>query len=196
MSAELITLEVASVNSKNMATVIDQMFKPTSMYGVRANQNPTNSITITEAGDTQSVLSAWALTKETGMVVYEGLVLYWALTSSSTTRTIKLYRGSNKSLLIASGSAVITDGSSGTIFLTGSNDNTYTGSVLLTIGGGGITDDTDIANILTYSNVTAANDLQVDGETEFLYIENREVKTKYTVSDTVAEIQAMIDGTS
>lgn len=196
MSAELITLNVTSVNNMNVTTAIDQMFVPSKMFDVRANQNAASSVTITEAGDTQTVLSAWAADVSIGTLLYEGIVLYWTLTSASTVRTINLYKNPERSNMVATGYATIENGAAGTIYLSGVNDYTFSGSVLLTIGGGGITDDTDSGNTLTFTNITNERNLQLNGETEFLYIENREVKTKYTVSDTVAEIQAMIDGDS
>jgi hypothetical protein len=97
--------------------------------------------------------------------------------------------------LVATGSATIALNDSDTIYFSGVQDETLTGSVTVTLGGS-VTDDTDSSNTLTFSNVTNSRDLQMNGETQFGYIDNLERNTKYTVDETVAEIQAMIDGDS
>ena len=185
-----VLLDVRSVNNVNV-TAFDQNFETERMSGVRANQNLNNAIAIAEAGDTQTILSAWTLNADIGSGIKEGSVYYWTFQSAGDVRTIRLYGNATRTYLLSEGSVTIADGDNATCFLTGVNDSNLTGSVLITIAGGGALDDTDAGNTLTVTGVTTSNDLQLNGLTEFSYIENREVKTKYTVQDTVAEIYAM-----
>lgn len=184
-----VNLTVRSVNNVN-CTPYSQMFETEHLHGVRANQNLNNAITVTEAGDTQNIMSAWTLTTGIGSGIYENQILYWTFQSSGTTRTVRIYGNSTRTWLLAEGEVVIANGAAGTCFFTGVRDHNVAGSVLITIGGGGADDDTDAANTLTVTNVTLENDLQLNGASEFIAIENREMKTKYTVTETVAQITA------
>jgi hypothetical protein len=186
-----IQLTVVSVNNRN-CTPFPQVFSTEKMHGVRANQNANNNITITEAGDTQNIMSAWALNTGVGSGIYEGQVLYWTFESTGNVRTVRIYANSTRQFLVAEGSATIANGANATVFFTSVGDSNIAGSVLVTIGGGGANDDTDAGNTLTMTNVTIENDLQLNGHVEFLCIENREVKTKYTVDEELAVVLAMI----
>lgn len=184
-----VSLNVVSVNNQNV-TSYEQIFDTTLMRGLRTNQNLNNSITFTEAGDGSNQMSAWSISGS----IYENMVLYWAFTFSGKTRYVKLYSNSSRTNLVAEGSAVIDDGTSGTVFLRTKNDNNIYGYVTVTIAGGGGTEDTDASNTITITNVNAYNDLQVNGYTEFVYPDYDERVIKYTVTETIDQVLALADG--
>ena len=186
-----IKLTVCSVNNRN-CDQFEQVFTTSKMHGVKANQNANNGITITEAGDTQTIMSAWTLNTGVGSEIYEGQILYWTFESVGNVRHVRIYKNSTRQFLVAHGYATIANGANATIFFTGVGDSSIAGSVLVTIGGGGALDDTDAGNTLTVTDVTIENDLQLNGHTEFLCIENREVKTKYTVLEDIDAVMVLI----
>lgn len=185
-----IVLTVNSVNNVALDTTMNMLFDTDNMRGVRDNQNLNTGITVTEAGDTSNQMSSWSF--DSG--VYDGAVFYWGLTNSGTTRTVSIYSGSTRTNLIAQGSATIANGNAGTVFLTPKNESNVFGSLTVTIGGGGGVDDTDVANTLTITGFVNSTDLQIPGATQFEYLEFDEVKTKYTVTETVSQINALGGG--
>lgn len=187
-----ITLTVDSYNNQNI-TQYSGVFIVEKMNDIRANQNKTTAVTITEAGDTGSVMSAWTLTGN----FYEGQVLYWSVETatdiSATTRRVRIYSNVTRTHIIAEGTATIANSNSGTVYLSELNESGVKASVLVTIGGGGLTDDNDSGNKLTLTNVTQSTNLQLDGESQFMYQEGKERLIKVTVAETPTEIQTLID---
>jgi len=163
------------------------------MAGIQTNQNGATTPTLTEAGDTQNVFTLWNLSSESGKI-FENQIVYWTLTNVATVRTVRIYSNATRTNLVAEGTATIADGANATIWLRERNESGIIGSVLATIAGGGIVDDTDVANTITITNVTADNDLELAGNTEFVYREPNERIVKYTVTETVAQILALADG--
>jgi len=192
--ASSITLTVRSYDNKNL-TAYSGGFISNFISDYRDNLNLANSVTITEAGDTNSVMSAWALNGSFS----EGEVLYWSVETATdltaTTRRVRIYNNALRSNIIAEGTAVIADGAAGTIYLSQVRESGVTGSVTLTCPTP-LVDDTDAANTLTLTGVVTSNDLQLNGVTQFVYKDGKERVAKVTVDETVAEIQALIDGTS
>jgi len=189
----VIFLEVLSVDNK-VVTADTRSFVVARMSGLKANGNKAITVTITEAGDGNNVLSEWAVNTGIGNFVYDGLRLYWKFASNGNVRTIALYSSTHPDSLIATGSATIVDGANAVIYFSGVKDYTLNGSVKATIGGGDATDDIDNANTLTFTNVTKSRGLAVPGEAQFMYQEGVERMVKYTVTETVAAIEAEIAG--
>jgi hypothetical protein len=187
-----ITLTVNSVANKSM-TAYSGTFVVSKMQDIRANLNEETAVTITDAGDTANVMSEWALK---GIGYYEGQILYWSVeTVTGTTREVKIYRDSARTNIVARGTAVIANNAAGSVFFSQVRESGISGSVTVTIGGS-LTNDNDAANTLTLTNVTQATNLQMPGESQFMHEEGRERLVKYTVAETVAEIQVLIDAAS
>lgn len=188
-----ISLTVRSINNKNVGSYTGT-FVVEKMGSARANLNETTAMIITEAGDTGNVMGIWSLY---GDRYSENQVLYWSVETATdlgtTVRRVRLYSNSTRTRIVAEGTATIADNASGTVYFTQKNDSGISGSVPVTIGGGGLTDDTDAANTLTLTNVTVQTNLQLNGKSEFMYTDGVERRTKITVDETVAEIQALID---
>lgn len=102
-----------------------------------------------ESGDSAAQLASWVIH---GLTVYNSKfgLLYWELTNSGTTRTVKLYKSIHKQSgdEVASGSRV----GDGSITLTASNSSGITGTVTVTY----TTDDTDTANTLAVNCLSVA----------------------------------------
>jgi len=194
-----IFLTVRSINNKNV-DAYQQLFNTEKFSGLRSNQNVNNDLVVTEAGDTQNILSNWFVSAMGwggqnpggGRFPYEGQRVYWTFESVGTSRYIKIFLNEQRTQLLASGSTVIANGAAGTINLAGVNDYTFNASVLVTIAGGGVNDDTDSGNTLVFTDVYTTRDPQLNGETQFGYMENRALNTKYTVDEDLEEIEQLI----
>lgn len=104
------------------------------------------SAILTEAGDGSSQLSSWSLKGMTASNTDNG-ILYWSLTNSGTTRTVKLFNSSSMADpadLVASGSVV----GNGTLTFTSSVG--ISGQVVVTY----TTDDNESANKITIDTST------------------------------------------
>jgi len=187
-----IVLEVRSRDNE-VTTPYKKLFETIKMSGVTTNKNPLNSTTVTEAGDTANQMSEWVFKTGIGQEIYEGRILYWALSFNGNVRVVNIYSNSALSYLVATGSATIVNGANAVVNIKGVNDFNLSGSVRVTIGGGGGTVDADSGNTLTFTNVTNTRDLQLPGVVEFGYLNNREVNNKYTVTETLEQIEAMIN---
>ena len=185
----VIKLNVLSVDNVNVSTY-EAIFDTSKMSEVRVNQNQRNSITFTEAGDTQGVFSNWAFYGK----LFENQVLYWAFESSGNTRIVRIYSNINRLNAVAEGRATIANGDNATIFLREFNESGISGSVTCAIAGGGANDDTDNGNTITITGVNASHDLELAGAAEFVYAEPQERKVKYTVAETPDQILALSDG--
>lgn len=187
-----VVLNVVSENNVN-CTSYATIFDTDLMSNIRANQNPATTPTFTEAGDTGGVFTLWNFSSPSGKL-FDGQVLYWVFENSGTTRTVRIYSNSTRTNLVAEGTRVIANGANATIFLREMNESGIEGSVLATIGGGGATDDTDVANTITITNIYDNSDLELAGATQFIYETPDEIKIKYTVSETVAQINLLAGG--
>lgn len=92
------------------------------------------------AGDSATQLASFVVAGENFSNTDSGK-LYWKLTNSSTTRTVKLYKDSAMTAEVASGSR----SGDGSVSLTASNSSGITATVTVTYSA----DDTDAANIIT-----------------------------------------------
>ena len=187
-----ITLTVQSYNNVNL-TPYSGTFVISKMGHPRPNLNKTTAMTISEAGDTGSVMSSWALY---GDRFHEGQVLYWSVETATdlgaTVRRVRIYSNVTRTNVVSEGTATIANNNSGTVYFSQLNDSGISGSVLVTIGGS-LTNDNDSGNTLTLSGVTVQTNFQLNGESEFMYTDGKERRSKVTVSETVAEIQDKIN---
>lgn len=188
----VIKLTVASVDNINV-TSYESIFDTDNMSSIRANQNLNSTRTFTEAGDAQGVFTLWNLNSDSGKI-FENQVLYWTLENAVTVRTVRIYSNATRTNLVAEGTATIANGANATIFLRERNESGISGSVLMTVGGGGAVDDTDVANTITITGVIANSDLELNGAAEFIYVEPDERKVKYTVTETPDAILALAGG--
>lgn len=104
------------------------------------------SLEITEAGDAAYQLATWILSGISSLNT-NGYLLYWELTNTVSTRTVKLYKTAAKAAgdLVAQGSLV----GDGTLTLTERYNSGLSGTVVVTY----TVDDTDAANILTMTSI-------------------------------------------
>lgn len=187
-----VSLNVVSEGNVN-CTSYASLFDTDKMSGIRANQNPATTPTFTEAGDTQNIMSAWSFTSPAGKL-FDGQVLYWTIENAVTVRTVRIYSNSTRTNLVAEGTRTIANGANAVIFLREVNESGIEGSVLVTIGGGGANDDTDVANTITIANIYANSDLELAGATEFIYQTPDELRVKYTVTETISQITVLAGG--
>jgi hypothetical protein len=178
-----IILTVASVNNANLTSTRVESFDSDTMYGVMANQNTQTTLaTITNtAPATCGGASSWALYGIKNGTYYVGTIIdgskYW----------VKIYDNSNLTHVIASGYRA-TD--TGVVILTPENESGINGTVTVTT----LVDDMASTNTLVISNYTATKDLELAGSTQFVVIDTNNRTTKYTVSETVAEIADLVNG--
>jgi hypothetical protein len=190
MTDRLASLTVRSVDNYRIASTT-KTFVATKLGVPANNNNASSSITITDAGDTSSQVSGWALYGYAAV----NRVLYWSLANSgtpTTIRTVQIYSNSSFKSLVAEGSATIGNSSSGTVYLAEKNESGIYGKLTVTIGLAGV-DDKDAANTLTISGYTQTRNLQLPGVSEFIYYEKgmQSVGTKYTVDESVSSIFAI-----
>jgi hypothetical protein len=102
---------------------------------------------IVEAGDAASQCSSWLLQGITSNNTAAGYVLYFEISNSSTTRTVKLYKSTTKSAsyLVAQGSRT----GDGSITLTERSNSGISGSVTVAY----TADDTSTSNTLTFVTI-------------------------------------------
>jgi len=173
-----IPLNVLSYNNKNLTTY-EGSFVVSKMNDLRANQNESSDITITVG--TAGVTTDWKVYGN----LQEGQVLYWWLeTVSGTTRRVRIYSNSSKTNIIAEGTAAIADDAAGNIIFLPLHESGISGQVTVTITGS----LTDQGNTLTFIDVTAESNLQIDGNSQFMYQDGKERLVKVTVLETVAAI--------
>ena len=187
-----VVLNVVSEGNVN-CTSYASIFDTDKMYEIRANQNAATTPTFAEAGDTQGIFTLWNFESPSGKL-FDNQVLYWVFENSGTTRTVRIYSNSTRTMIVAEGTRVIANGANATIFLREENESGIYGSVLCTIAAGGATDDTDVANTITVTNIYANSDLELAGATQFIYETPDELKMKYTVTETVAQINGLAGG--
>jgi hypothetical protein len=187
--SDLIKLTVRSIDGRNLSSSMTQNFSPELMGGIIDNQNPLTAVTITEAGDSASQLSAWDISGN-----YANTIYYWSLTNSSTTRKVSVYSDATKNYKICEGTRT----GDGDIYLSEVNSSGIKMQVTVAYSA----DDVDSSNTLTITNMppypgmvgyTTTNS-QVYGNTEFWYKESDTVNRKYTVDETVAQVNALAGG--
>lgn len=183
-----ITLTVNSYNNTNI-TPYSGVFIVEKMNNIRANQNKTTAVTITDS-DASTITNAWKLYGD----FIENQVFYYSLTTateiSATTRRVRLYSNVAMTHLVAEGTATIANGAAGTIFFSQVQESGISGSVLITLTGALVD---EYGDTLTLTNVTQSTNLQLDGESQFMYQEGKERLIKVTVAETPTEIQTLID---
>lgn len=179
MAANTVTLTVRSINNGVLASSIPVNFVVNNIHDMQANQNLLTTPVVTEAGDTASQLSAWEIYGA------EGATLGWSLTNVSSTRTVRLYSNTNHNVIVAEGS-----GADGVIYLYSKNESGITGKVTVSYSA----DDIDAANTVKVGTFVASKDLQLPGTTQITYYEGNSRMVKYTVDETVADINTMING--
>lgn len=183
-----ITLTVNSYNNTNI-TPYSGVFIVEKMNNIRANQNKTTAVTIADS-DASTITNAWKLYGD----FVENQVFYYSLTTateiSATTRRVRLYSNVAMTHLVAEGTATIADNNAGTIFFSQVQESGISGSVLITLTGALVD---EYGDTLTLSNVTQSTNLQLDGESQFMYQEGKERLIKVTVAETPTEIQTLID---
>jgi hypothetical protein len=182
MPSQTISLTTRSINDVNitaatMLFVVNQIASP-----MVANRNLYNAAAFTEAGDSANQLSSWVLSG-VGTETY-----YWTLTADATYYWIKLYRDAYHTQLAAQGNRLIGNGV--IYFAPYTDSDTVNGNVTVAY----TADDADAANTILCNNVTAINDPQLLGATEFMYRENHGMVVKYTVTETVSAINTLING--
>lgn len=177
-AAITIPLNVLSYSNKNMTTY-EGSFVVRKMNDLRANQNESSSVLI--AVGTAGVTSGWKFYGN----LREGQILYWWLeTTVDDIRRVRIYSNSAKTNIIAEGTADIADNTSGNIIFLPLRDSGISGQVTVTLGGS----LTDQGNTLTFTDVTAESNLQLDGNSQFMYQDGKERLVKVTVLETVAAI--------
>lgn len=179
-----ISLTVKSRDNKPMNYT--GTFVVSKMQDLMANKNEETALTITDGSQTQT--SEWQLEGN----FREGQVLYYTIeTVTGTTRRLRLYGNSSKTWLLAEGTKVIANNANDIINFAGNQQGIQdvVGSVKLTIGGS----LTAIDTTLTLTNVTQLTNLQNVGDSQFMYQEGKERMSKYTVSENVAAVLALMN---
>ncbi len=188
-----VQLTVQSINCVNLPANSTQIFTVSRMINIIDNPNPTRTVTITEAGDTSTQMSAWDIAYPS--YKEDDLVLYWGLFNNSTTRTVILWKDAAHNFKVAEGSAVISNSGSGTVELTALNMSGINASVLVSPNGAGV-DDSDTSNTLTLNYAKPdTSALQITGATQFSYQTSEDNSDVYTVSESQSDILASINGT-
>ena len=183
-----IPLNVLSYGNKNITTYVGS-FTIAKISDLKDNLNLASVIVATEVGDTNNVMSDWAIDGN----IREGQVMYWSVeTVTGTTRRVRLYSNAAKTNMVAEGTMVIANNANNTVFLTEIRESGISGSVLLTIGAS-LVDDTDVANTLTFTVVTAESNLQLIGASQFMYTDGVNHKSKVTVLESVVAVQALMN---
>lgn len=175
-----IPLTVLSVNNTNLAASETQLFDTAQMYGIQDNLNPVVAETFTFTG-TAHISAPSFINLKDGEYSY-------TLTSSSTTRVIKIYSSPTNLQLIATGSAVIADNAAGVIVLTPVNESNVSGVVTATFTTGAVAE----SNTLIVALYPKTKTLDLLGSTQFVTIDTNNRTVKYTVDETTTEILALI----
>lgn len=187
MAATTIPLTVQSVNNKNLATAVTEIFTVERMNGIIANQNLNNSVTITDSNSAADTVvhTSWSFTFRGERLS----TLYWSATYVSTTATVNVYTDSARGNRVATGTCTIGGGQNVDCFLAEVNNSGISGYVIV---------DKDlvtspVGTLTLVGNVTS-KDLQLSGATQFEYYNPTNGKsTKYTVTESVAAIQLLVN---
>lgn len=177
-----ILLTARSKNGVNLDSATPKIFVVDRMGTVQSNLNTNSSQSVTEAGDTASQCSAWA-------IYGTGQKLYWALAVNSlSSACMTIYADPYHNRKVAYGALAGSSTTSGIIYCTPVNQSGI--SVNVTVGSA--TPDGDAANIIQLTNWDAMDDQQLNGTSQFDYTETNGAISKYTVDETYATIQATI----
>ena len=183
MSVVLLTQR--SVNNENV-TAASKLFVVANMSSAQANPNTAASVSVTDESSSAQ-MSAWVLNFDRTV---GNRLLYWGLTNSGTTRTVNIYEDSALTSVVATGSRT-SDGSVTIEPVAGRGESSgISGSVTVAYSA----TDADSANILTCVAYPATSEIQLNGSTEFNYMEVDGNFVKYTVTETVSQINSAING--
>jgi hypothetical protein len=189
----MIPLTVVSVDNTNTYQSYAETFNGEFMTGIRANQNPAEGVSMSGGqvvltNNTSSIITDVIFNIPVGgqsmgaNPIINGLY-YYTLTKSSTTYTFKLYGDPNYSYFLASGSVTGTGALS--IYLTQQTESGVSGNVLINAS----SYSADITNgTMTIHGVGKAHGLQVNGNSQFVYTDLKQVQHKYTVVETITDI--------
>lgn len=184
--ANAIILNVLSVNNSNLTAAVPTVFEISKLGSIRANQNTKTAYTITPASALGT--GAWSLYFAPQLQV--PTKLYFTISSETISEvdynTVKVYSNSGLTSLVAQGTAADT----AAITLVEKNESGIAGKIAAT------TFSAAGNSTLTIANFATSKNLGLNGESEFVYSEYDGKVLKYTVDETVAEIEALINPAS
>lgn len=180
-----ILLTACSENSKNLPGTMPMLFGVDNFQSpVMDNLNPYTAQSVTEAGDGSNQLASWIIYTQ------DNVPYYWTLTNSAGVRTVNIYQDSAHMVLLATGYRT----GDGILFFKEWTDYfMFHGQVTVTYSA----DDTGVGNMIQNTNLADQENAGLYGESEFMWGHQwRGILEKFTVNETVDQINQKIAGTS